>query len=268
MTRSGVRFPFAPPFGFVTFSRCRSSRSGRPRMAWWWTCGFWCGKYLIVPNQLSLSDLLVLKSRIFQFHPSSWLMIVGQSSAFDSKTLSLHMRGRQTHIFATPGDLVPIVQEAMMARPIRLYLTGVFERSAPIEIFDPAEMLPSERYLIVDYDTAVGMDRFELRRGGGTRYSLDQGLNRESIILATSGFHTPTKLLPGTMDTIGEGPRAVELYKLFAKLIRKRFEKIQEYYVGPEAAAALDSGSRLASTSGSPASSDLVRKLISPKFEG
>lgn len=90
-------------------------------------------------------------------------------------------------------------------------------------------------------------------------YAVDQVNNPQTIALQTGGRHGEYQLIAGQIGTVGNGAQSDELYAIFAKNIRKQFEKIKSFYVGPEAVSMLDAGIRLSATPKSPQAYDLVR---------
>lgn len=90
-------------------------------------------------------------------------------------------------------------------------------------------------------------------------YAIDQVNNPHSIALQSGGQFADRQLIAGQLGTVGDSEQSHELYALFDKLMRKRFEEIKSYCVGPEAAAMLDGGARLSVTPKSPQTYDLVR---------
>ena len=180
------------------------------------------------------------------------------------------MSRKSMPLYSTAKDTALVLREASAVESLALFRTGVFETRNPVPITNYEQLESGEGCLVVGATQSVKMEAFSLARGGGRRYSLDQMQNPQSVVLRTSKFVKgrmapfEKRLLPGSMGTISEDAVSIALYSLLAKIIRKRFEKIQEFYVGPEAAAALDSGIRLTATNGSPPGNDLVRLAPSP----
>jgi hypothetical protein len=102
-------------------------------------------------------------------------------------------------------------------------------------------------------------DTWVLTFGGG-RYAIDLLVNPKAVSMSTGGMLTDQQLIAGQIGTVATSDTdAVELYSLFARVIRKRFERVKSYYVGTEAARLLDDGVRLSATATSPQAYDLVR---------
>ena len=84
------------------------------------------------------------------------------------------------------------------------------------------------------------------QRSGGVKYSVSQRENPHSV-----SIHCGTRvgcefLSPGQIGTITGGAESLELFALVRKFVRKRFTRVQAYWVGPEAERMLDAGASLA----------------------
>lgn len=90
-------------------------------------------------------------------------------------------------------------------------------------------------------------------------YAVDQVDNPHAVTLRTGGKHTDQHLIAGQVGTVGSSEQSDDLFALIGRVIRKRFEKVKSYYVGPEAAVMLDEGIRLSATPKAPTTYDLVR---------
>ncbi len=91
------------------------------------------------------------------------------------------------------------------------------------------------------------------------KYAIDQRENSHAIALQYGGLVDGARLIASQLGTISTDSVSAQIYSLFAETIRRQFDKIQSYYVGPEAALLLDTGVRLTPTVKSPAIYDLVR---------
>lgn len=87
--------------------------------------------------------------------------------------------------------------------------------------------------------------------------------NYDFILFDPSGFHKSEEwgegYLSGWLSTNSVHPDSLAIFNTFKKSIRKRFEYIGIYYVGPEAAKYLDSGGRLVQDLRSPREHNLRR---------
>lgn len=160
--------------------------------------------------------------------------------------------------FATHCDLVIVTREVIEICPVDFVSGGLCAEPKPVVLADIDDMSAFATYLVVSHGSLVNL-RAVVQRAGGQKYAVDQIDNPHSIMLHTGGKLTDQQLIAGQLGTVGNSKQSDELYALFARLIRKRYEKVKSYYVGPEAAAVLDSGARLSATPKSPLGYDLIR---------
>jgi hypothetical protein len=172
------------------------------------------------------------------------------------------MKTRHIPFFATQGDLAPIAQEIGSKRPIDFVLAGLFTEPSLTVFQDFGSLRPLENYVIIDRGARVEI-RAVPQRAGGVRYAVDQLANSTTLGLQLGGLINEQHLLASQIGTVSEHQVSIELFMLFAKAIRKNFEKIQSYYVGPQAVLMLDRGARLSSTTKSPPPYDLARQAMS-----
>jgi len=170
-------------------------------------------------------------------------------------------------IFATQGDLVALLQEVCCVRPLDLAVMGLFDQGEPAVLTDPKGLQPFTAYLVCDKGLGVAV-RLVSQRNGGVKYAVDQLENPHTVALSCGGLVDGRRLIAGQMGTSAAGERAEEIYAILAKAIRRRFEKIKSYYVGPEAAQLLDQGLRLTPTAKSPETYDLIRTCDKSKGPG
>lgn len=95
---------------------------------------------------------------------------------------------------------------------------------------------------------------------GGTRYMIDQLINPRTIELTPGGVFKDTVLIAGRVATCSANEESLNLYRLFASEIRRRFRRIASFWVGPEAERFFDAGHRLTTDIRMPMSHDLSRK--------
>lgn len=168
------------------------------------------------------------------------------------------MSKKQIPFFATHGDLTSIAREVVEARPVDFVHGGLFAGPS-LEVLANVDNLCSfETYLVVDRGALVNL-RAVPQRAGGQMYAVDQVSNPHTIALQTGGMSADRQLVAGQMGTVGNTTQSDELFVIYSMVIRKRYEKVKSYYVGPEAAVMLDSGARLSVTRKSPKAYDLVR---------
>lgn len=79
----------------------------------------------------------------------------------------------------------------------------------------------------------------------------------DSVVFMPGGRWHNDVLLYGEVGTVSSSKFACELYRSFVQLIKKRFKKVQAYWVGPEAYMLGRSGIRLTIGGNSPREYDL-----------
>lgn len=168
------------------------------------------------------------------------------------------MSKKQIQFFATRGDLITIAREVMEVHPVDFVRGGLFVEPRVEVLADVADLNNFETYLVADHGALVS-PRLVPQRTGGQMYAVDQLNNPHTIVLHVGGVLTDQQLIAGQIATVGNSKQSNELHSLFARVIRKRLEKVKAYYVGPEAVVMLDSGARLSATPKSPKSYDLIR---------
>lgn len=160
--------------------------------------------------------------------------------------------------FATHGDLVAVARVVAEIGPVDIVVGGLLTDPKPVILTDIDDMIAFGAYLVVIHGDPVNL-RVVVQREGGQKYAVDQIENPHAIALQTGGRLADQQLIAGQLGTVGNNKRSDELHSLFAGVMKKRYEKIKSYYVGPEAVAMLDSGVRLSATRRSPPTFDLVR---------
>lgn len=168
------------------------------------------------------------------------------------------MSKKQVSFFATRGDLTAVAQEVTQVRPVDFVHAGLFAEPRLQVLADVDHFCAFETYLVVDRGIVVSL-RPVSQRAGGQMYAVDQVDNPDTIVLHVGGVLADQHLIAGQIGTVGNSKQSDEIHSLFVRLIRKRFEKVKAFYVGPEAAAMLDSGARLSATPKSPKEYDLTR---------
>jgi len=142
------------------------------------------------------------------------------------------MPRKQLPLFATQSDFSALVQEVCSVRSLELAVMGLFDQAEPSVLTDPKELQPFTAYLAFDKGLGVAA-RPVPQRNGGMKYAVDQLENPHTVALDCGGLLAGQRLTAGQVGTSATGKHAEEIYALFAKVIRHRFEKIKAYYVGP-----------------------------------
>lgn len=167
------------------------------------------------------------------------------------------MKGRQVGFFATHGDL-QLLDASFEGMSIQYVSTDVPDpKNAQIEL-SLASLTQFKSYLVCEAGKKVTLRKIE-HEGGRTCAVADQLQNSGTALLYLGGLLAADRLLPGSFGTVDSDPAARALYDVIAKRIKKTFERVKTYYVGPEAASLLDKGARLMQTSKSPVTFDLKR---------
>lgn len=168
------------------------------------------------------------------------------------------MSRKLTPFFATQSDLAAITREVMAAQPVDFLLSGLFLEPRLVVLTGIDGLSPFGTYLVANHGASASF-RAVPQRSGGTMYAVDQINNSHTLALHTGGMYTGQQLISGQIGTIGNSKQADDLYSLFSRIIRKRFDKVKSFYIGPESAGLLDNGVRLSVTSKSPQRYDLAR---------
>lgn len=127
------------------------------------------------------------------------------------------------------------------------------------EILDSVYIRPdsSDFFLISDFDVPVRVQEVALLDGSGFSRFAEQSLNPDSAMLKVGAQLQPTMITVSCLNTLGETPRAKEIFKIFKKAITREAVYIRLYYVLPGAMDKLKAGWRLAQGAGFPKDSDL-----------
>lgn len=84
------------------------------------------------------------------------------------------------------------------------------------------------------------------QRHGGVKYLIDPEKNPSSIRISLGGIYEEGVLIHGeTATTLFTNPDSIKIYNCFARQIRKRYRKIEEFWVGKEAEELYRKGWRL-----------------------
>lgn len=164
----------------------------------------------------------------------------------------------QIVIYTTQDDLSTIAMLVSAKRPLQFVIAGLFDDNGPILMSDLTDSLPCSTYLAFDKGANVAVRPIP-QRNGGLKYAIDQLENLHTVVLQSGGLVDGKRLIAGQIGTTSIESNSVEIYTLFAKEVRRKFEKIKSYYVGPEAGLFLDGGGRLTPTAKSPETYDLRR---------
>ena len=173
------------------------------------------------------------------------------------------------HIYVAREDLAELLKHVEDDRPIQYVQTGLFESKTPI-VFRSAESIDGlgiatvgaqvsePSYMVLDSDRRVHVQRVPQRRGG-VLYAIDQKRNPHTVVLNCGGEYRDEALISSEISTIWDDEVSDSLFNVFKKYIRREFQRVQSYYLGPGAVHALDSGVRLTYNVRAPEFYDLRR---------
>ena len=168
------------------------------------------------------------------------------------------MQRNQIPLFATLDDLAMVINEVSRQRPIKSARMGLFDQPLVATLVDEAVLEPFKAYLFSDADTNL-LTRRVSQRDGEDLFSVDQLENPNSVVISCGGYLSPQSLVAGQIGTAAANEKSKQLFSVFSKVIRQKFEKIKSYYAGPEAVRLLDDGARLMPSLKSPPEYDLSR---------
>lgn len=175
---------------------------------------------------------------------------------------------KRISFFATKDDLLLVLCELESKRQIKYARTGLLKGPEP-ELWDAGTNLPGlgraagdqavacDSFLIFDKTSTVNMV-LKAMRNGDDRYDVDQAKNPDSVVLNVGGEWVDGSLISGGVATISESPASQSLMRAIHSGIKKHFTRVQAFWVGPEALAALRSGRRLTYAVQSPPEYDLI----------
>lgn len=166
---------------------------------------------------------------------------------------------KQILFFATPADVVPLLERFQTNAPIKFVEMGTRDtpdRKTYLEVAQlPAPGIAthetgslSSAYLVSQRDT-VNQVRPTVMKNGEKRWNLFNADTEGTVTLGLAGLWKTGTLLPGSMATVHTDPMAQQLMKWFQKALKDQgFSKIRNWWVGKDAMEMLKAGKRLATT--------------------
>ncbi len=166
--------------------------------------------------------------------------MMGRSNEFEVRRTGSGLSRRNTchgQRRSTPRATTGLLREIEGIRPLAYTLAGLLDdRSAPtfvgVETI-PAFGLASESnsilepcYLIHDADTTIQPCPVQ-QRSGGTKYAIDQRLNRFTVGMKPGGIHQSGILLAGQLGTCTDDSASVEILQLITGKLQQRFVRIR-----------------------------------------
>ena len=171
---------------------------------------------------------------------------------------------KRIHFFALREDLLPMLEAVEAGGPLKYIRCGHYPAGAAVEVLSAGSEIPSlgrattynastsETFVVSEPEAVIA-----LRPIGTDRVSVDQLLNPYTVTFTPSGIWNDDIVLYGRVATVSDSGPAQKLMRRFHAAMKKRFTKMEEYYVGPHALALLKAGKRLAIGAYSPRDSDL-----------
>src|ERR1700730_1137386 len=185
----------------------------------------------------------------------------------ETRRATIAMIRNQILFYATKQDLAPLLSSLEAQQNLQYTLTGMFDVNRLQTYFSYADIPDFGR---VSHPNAIGNPTYLVSlRGttlriqevpqdaGGICFGISQRLNDDTISLCSGGWYGSDVILYGSIGTISNSVASQNLYSFFAKSIRECFEKVQEFYVGPEALNRGKAGVRLTIGASSPTEFDL-----------
>ncbi len=169
--------------------------------------------------------------------------------------------------FATADDLRPLLVSIESKRELQYVECGLFDEERRSTLSSLASLASlgtaitgdSNReltYLVCQRSSEVQV-RAVAQRRGGTKYAIDQLNNPYTVVFRPGGTYSDTTMISGMVGTVNETPAARELMKMFTEEIRSHFNRVKDYWVGPDAFQRLQGGARLTSSITAPTEFDL-----------
>lgn len=168
------------------------------------------------------------------------------------------MASKSTQLFATDNDLTILVDKVSSLRPLQFAAMGQFASGTPVLWDRFSEAVTAPQVLAFDKGLAIAA-RSVPQHAGSTKFAIEQLSNAKTVVIQRGGTVEGSRLLASQIGTSSNDPASEAIYALFAKEIRRGFEKVKSYYLGSEALRLLDEGVRLSPNAKSPEAYDLKR---------
>ena len=175
----------------------------------------------------------------------------------------------QRLFFATADDLLPIFEAVERKHRLMYTLCGLFASNQVASASSGASIptlrspAPHEsaiacpQYLVTAAGCQVAIREVRQDRGG-VRYAIDQLTNSDSIVFQPGGLYPPNILLNGRAGSVSDSPFSTQVYRAFTSAIGKAFQRVNAFYVGPQAYELWRQGHRLTQAVQSPPEYDLA----------
>ena len=164
-------------------------------------------------------------------------------------------RRNQTMFYATKTDMTDVLASLEAIQPFQYTLTGLFREREPLTLRSCRDIpdlgiashptaIASPAYLMSLQGETVDV-REVPQKAGGMRFAIDQRANANTTVIRPGGRYGDRVILHGTFDTISLSQHALTLYGIVSKLLRQKFQPVEECLVGPDAFRAWKEGARL-----------------------
>jgi hypothetical protein len=156
------------------------------------------------------------------------------------------------YMYAMRTDYEPVLRAIEAKHRLQYVLTGLFQAPtlkvyrSGLDIENLGIALKGDSgfepcYMVLDASIKIEIRAIPQRRGG-TRYAVDNDLYPSAITFWPGGRYDDKHMIQGEVGTGTDDPDSIALYRLFAREIKKRFTRIRNCWLGPEALQFLDNG--------------------------
>jgi hypothetical protein len=164
----------------------------------------------------------------------------------------IDMSTKQLPLFVTAKDFLTVVDEVNCHCKLEFVASGLFDQKEHDVLSNLNSLNPFCAYLYFEEGTAI-LERIVQQKKGGVKIAVDQILNPSTVVLNFGGLtENGQRLVSSQIGTATSCESSNQLFGLFSKIIRQKFEAIKSFYVGPEAAYLLEDGVVLAPSTKSP----------------
>lgn len=177
------------------------------------------------------------------------------------------MTRNQSMFYATAKDTVVVLSALESQKGLEYTQTGQFEASKPqtyrsytkipnLGLANHPTAVVNPSYLVSLRGTPIHARRI-IQNTGEHRFAFDQQLNEDTVALWPGGRYGSDIILYGMIGTVSDTAVSTSLYKFMINALRERFDKVDEFFVGPEALQLGKAGFRLTEAASAPSEFDL-----------
>jgi hypothetical protein len=175
---------------------------------------------------------------------------------------------KQLHFFALPEDHSALLSEIEIRKSLKFVRMDIRGDEDEFQ-YDSSQDLPNlghasnessiacETYLVCEPTTNV-VTRRVLRTDGRQVKCVDQLVNPDSVTFTPGGTWNNDIVVAGRIATASDSAISKALMRSFQEGLKKTFNKVKGYYVGPKAMEYLKAGKRLTAAVQSPQEYDLT----------